>query len=328
MKLPEQVHETIVNDRISQFLSREFGIDSRAERTTSRKRPDIIITSRGLLIGIESSFFKQDAEKDAKKRVEQRQADMVLALWLKDTYAGLSEKDLDDAIRRARFDIKVFTQTEESLDKYLPQPLKSHLSEEGWYSDIGISEIKEFVDVAPDFLVKEEKVVELSQRIKDETYYFVRSLSSIDKSGKYAKQFYDLFWKLYGLSLGKSPSEISDVIYGQVALSILLSSAFYEHARELEPPNEQKTKKLDSLSARIEKDPIQGLKDALNDLMQIDYKMALRTTVELLEEIPTSMAKGVKQLCNLGILIVEDRALLKRDFAGRIYHQITGDLLY
>ncbi|MBI4232466.1 hypothetical protein HY605_04500, partial [Candidatus Peregrinibacteria bacterium] len=317
--MPEEVHETIVNDRLSQLLNREFGMDSRAERTTQRKRPDIIVSSKGLLIGIETSFQKDDAERDALERMNQRRADLVIALWLKTRYSGLSESELDTAIKGSTFDVKVLSETHERLDAYLPQKLRNRLSPEGWFTDIVLSDLKDFIDSAPEFLVKEEKVVELMSRVEEEIYFFVRSMSSVDRDGEHAKKFYDLFWKLYGLSLGKSPSEISDVIFGQVALSILLSSAFYEHARDFNPD-------FKDLDSRIQSDPINGLKQSLQDLLRIDYKVALRTTVEILTMLPISMAGRTKHLCQLGIRIAEDKALLRRDFAGRIYHRITGDL--
>ncbi len=316
--MPEQVHETIVNDRISQLLNKEFGIDSRAERTTLRKRPDIIITSKGLLIGVESSYSKADAERDALERIRQRRADLVLALWLSDQYSGLTEDELDNAVRRSKFEVKVFTETLESLDPYLPQQLKEKLTPEGWFSNIGLSDIKEFIDNAADFLIKEEQVTELSNKVKEETYYFVRAMSSVDRSGEFAKKLYDLFWKLYGLSLGRSANEISEVIFGQTALSILLSSAFYEHARDYNPD-------FTSLGSRIS-DPINGLRNALEDLLKIDYKVALKTTIDILKLVPNAVAERVRDLCELGITIAQNKALLKRDFAGRVYHEITGDL--
>ena len=68
--MPTEIFESIISDRFSQLLRKEFGIDSRAERT-NRKRPDIACYPNGLRIGIELSYVKSDAEIDAQKRLEE-----------------------------------------------------------------------------------------------------------------------------------------------------------------------------------------------------------------------------------------------------------------
>src|SRR5690606_29727275 len=97
--------------------------------------------------------------------------------------------------------------------------------------------------------------------------------------GELAKTYYELLWKLYGLSLGKDYGEIKEVIFGQVALSILLSSAFYEHARNNNPS-------FSGLSSRVSGDPINDLIRAIQDLLKIDYEVALKNTVEMLKVMP------------------------------------------
>jgi hypothetical protein len=81
-------------------------------------------------------------------------------------------------------------------------------------------------------------------------------LSSFDSRGVLAKLYYDLLWRLYGFSLGKDYMEIKDVVFGQVALSILLYSAFYEYARNY-------NSHLRSLSFTIVSDPVKDVRKAL-----------------------------------------------------------------
>ena len=66
----EQVFESIINDRISLLLSKELGIDSRAERSGRKKRPDIICYHDGLIVGLELSYLRSDAERDVEERVK------------------------------------------------------------------------------------------------------------------------------------------------------------------------------------------------------------------------------------------------------------------
>jgi hypothetical protein len=46
----------------------------------------------------------------------------------------------------------------------------------------------------------------------------------------------------------------------------------------------------------------------------------------ILENMPPNMGNQVKKLVHLGERVAAKRVLLKRDFAGRIYYEITGDL--
>ena len=88
------VHEEEINIRIASALSSDFGIDSRAERTKHRKRPDIVCYENGLLIGIECSYQKSDAEKDALARIKQQYSEIVIALWYKEEFPNVSEQGL------------------------------------------------------------------------------------------------------------------------------------------------------------------------------------------------------------------------------------------
>ena len=60
--------------------------------------------------------------------------------------------------------------------------------------------------------------------------------------------------------------DLKEVIFGRVGLSIILSSCFYEHARNY-------NSNLKSLAFRLD-EPINDLKAALSELFKIDYKMA------------------------------------------------------
>jgi len=130
---------------------------------------------------------------------------------------------------------------------------------------------------------------------------------------------YDVLYRLYGLRL----TEIRDaeVIFGQAGLSILLSSTFYEHVRALHG--------LGSLNEYVRRyGPIEGLREALNDLLKFDYRTAIETTVEILKILPPDVAGTVNNLVELGMKIAQNRYLLRRDFAGRVYHRIVGDIVH
>ena len=72
---------------------------------------------------------------------------------------------------------------------------------------------------------------------------------------------------------------------------------------------------LKSLAFRLD-EPINDLKAALSELLKIDYKMALESTIKILENLPPNMNRQIRRLAELATKIVAKRALLKRDFAG------------
>ncbi|MGH2639165.1 MAG: hypothetical protein ACRDF4_07805, partial [Rhabdochlamydiaceae bacterium] len=215
--MPGQTFESVINDRISIILKNDFHIDSRAERSTVRgKRPDIVCYYKGLLIGIECSYDRSDAEKDAQNRIREHMADLVMAVWLKEDYRkDLPEDELTNEVKRSKFDVRILTE-ETSILPFLEKRTRQTASE-GWFVDVQISDFRDFIENSIDFLIKEEQIEQLSALVKDRVNQFVQALSNIDKQGDLTKKYYDLFWKLYGLSLGKDPLEINEIIFGQVA---------------------------------------------------------------------------------------------------------------
>lgn len=51
---------------------------------------------------------------------------------------------------------------------------------EGWFTDLHLYDFKDFIEKPPEFLVKEEKIRELTEEVKIRVLGFVQSLSSLD----------------------------------------------------------------------------------------------------------------------------------------------------
>ncbi len=107
-----RVSEPVVNVKIAEALSEKLGIDCRPERVTGGKKPDIVCYRGGLIVAIETSFSRRDAEEDAVKRIKEDVADIAIALHLKERYDDVPERELGKLIRESRFDVKVFTSEE------------------------------------------------------------------------------------------------------------------------------------------------------------------------------------------------------------------------
>jgi len=319
-----RVHEEEVNIRIADLLSEELGLNCRPERPrpSDRRRPDIRCYYRGFNIVIESSYDRGDAEEDARKRIEIENEgfDIAIALWLKegDRYrADLSVSELKELIRGSRFDVALFTSSPQpELVKFITERSTARLSV-GWFIDVNLSFIRVLITSSIEYLIEEGVVEGVIEEVNRGLVNFITALENQPQNTW--QRIYDILYRLYGLQLTETRD--AEVVYGQAGLSILLSSTFYEHVRALHG--------LDSLNAYVNRyGPIQGLVKALKDLLKFDYKTAVEMTIEILSTLPPEASGAVRQLIELGVKIAQERYLLRRDFAGRVYHRIVGDIAH
>ena len=311
------VSEVEVNVIIAQILS-ELGLDCRAERTGRRARPDIRCFHRGFRIGVEASYSRSDAEKDAKKRITQNLVDIAIALHITQKFPDVPEKMLRELIRNARYSAKIFVPSEpEGLLKYIESTQKITTSPENWLEDIDIPMLKTLIEISARYLVEEKEILKAVEEVKSCIQKFIDSACSLPVKDKLTKTIYNVLYRLYGISF--TEAEDAAVVLGQAALALLLSAVFYEHVRV--------GHNLPSLDVYVRKNgPIKGLKNALEDLLKIDYRTALEVAVEILDALDPSLSRRVRDLIDLAGKISQNPALLMRDFAGRVYHEITGDI--
>lgn len=318
--MPE-VPEYVVNVKLAEILSRELGVDARAERLRGRRRPDIRCYYRGLIVGIEASYSRSDAERDAERRIEQGLADIAVALWLKKRYRDVAEVELEELIKRSRFDVKVFAPRDvmATLIPFIERGIeKKAEAVTGWFTDVDLPTLKTIVESAVEFLVREEDILKLVGEVKEVIRDFVKAMTALDTGRQILRKVYDVLYKLYGLSVAEA--EDPEVVFGQAGLSILLSAVFYEHVRSKHP----ELKPLADYCRGY--GYLEGLRRALEDLLRIDYRVAIEVALQILRLLPPSAEYRVRSLVELGAKIVSKPGLLRRDFAGRVYHEITGDI--
>ena len=316
-----RVPEFVVNVKLAEILDGDLGVDARAERVTGGRRPDIRCYFRGLVVGIEASYSRSDAERDAAARVEQELVDVALALWIKESFGDLPEGRLREAVRGSRFDVKVFVPRDlgGTLLPYLQEGARVRAeATTGWLRDVDLPTLKTIIEHTADFLAEERETQGLIGEVKRRIEDFAASLAALDVKGTVRRRIYEILYQLYGLSIA-SPQD-PDIVFGQAALSILLSSTLYENVRGAYP-------ELQPLTAYTRKyGHIEGLRRALEDLLKVDYRAAVETTLEILGALPREAERRVASLVDLAARIAGKRILLKRDFAGRVYHEITGDM--
>jgi len=224
-------------------------------------------------------------------------------------------------VKRSRYNVKIFTH--EDVSSTLLQFLEKGIARKaepatGWFEDVDLPLVKEIIENSIGFMIREEEIRLLMNNVKSVFENFVNTLKELDPENEIGKKLYNILYRLYGLSVAEARD--SDVMFGHAALSILLSTVFYEHVRNAHPQLQPVT------SYVAQYGPIEGLKRALEDLLKIDYRAAVELTIEILNALPQSASQRVNSLISLGVKIASKAGLLRRDFAGRLYHERTGDI--
>ena len=221
-----------------------------------------------------------------------------------------------EKLRKSKFDVKLFTPKDlsDTLLKYVTGKKITSIAESDWFEANVIDLTTIIKDNVIEILVKEEDIAKTIQEIELASNDFVLRLRSLDKNKKIAENLYDIFYHLYGLHVGDY-KQISELIYANSYLALLLSAAFYQSV--------QPTLGIDSLNTltnRLGKK--EGLRKAFNIIHDIDYKSIYDVALRVVDCLPDPVFEDV---INRGAKLGSNQALLKRDFSGTIYHKVVGD---
>jgi len=104
--LMKPVFESKLNVLLSELLN-QIGVVSHSEYL-DKGRKGVIIYHQGLAIVLEGSYQKQDAENDAKKRIEQLVADVALAVHYPLTFTQeLTEGEIKERLQKTILPVRV-----------------------------------------------------------------------------------------------------------------------------------------------------------------------------------------------------------------------------
>ena len=322
MRVKASAYEGRVNIALAQLLE-EAGFKEKAERRRGPGQVDVLLLYRGLRIGLEGSYDFLDAQKDAKKRIEQNLVDISVAVWYdKDVFPQeITESELKDKLKRTKQRIKIFVPGKDvtgTLIHYLkrvgrlpPRPLVY-----GWLT-VDFPLLVQCIRQVIQYVVSEEEVTITEKKIGRFTEDFVDSLASLDENLAVCENLYETFYKLYGLSVGDY-KKIKELIYAQTGLAILLSAIFYEAVRA-----QYKFKSLKSLA--MYESSSSALTEGFNDIWNENYHPIFNVAREALLKLPPQIDPRLSELIDLACEVASKRVLLRRDFAGKIYHAIVGD---
>jgi len=307
--------ESRINILLSELLN-ERGVISRSEIISAGRR-DVVVYHQGLVCVLEGSYSRSDAEKDAKRRIEQLNADIALAVYYNPEVfpQNLSERQIKDRILNTILSVKVVVPEDISGTLFEVLYKRSVIAKplDDWY-DLDLDSLITLLKEIGQFILTEEVIEKIGNEVEDFIKMFVEFLSHHKHSNEIAKNLYGVLYKLYGFSIGE-PVSIKEAIFAQSILAILLSCIYYEtvrYAYKLKSLREQDTNPHNALSL------------AFKDILEVDYREIFKVSKEMLDLFPHS-DRFFNGIINIATQIASKKALLKRDFAGRVYHRVVGE---
>lgn len=311
-----QAYESRLNIQLSQLLQQQ-GIISRAE-FIGQGRKDVIVYHQGLAIVLEGSYDRQDAENDAKKRIEQLSADVAIAIHYPSTFPQeLTENEIRDKLEKSLFTVRVIAPEDISgtLFRILYQKNVIAKPVEDWYQ-VRLALLTTLIQEIAQFIISEEAITKVEEDVSNLIQNFVDALSFHQESEVIARNIHDVLYTLYGFSIGE-PSKIKEAIFAQSTLAMLLSSIYYESIRY--------AYKLDSLeNMALANNAQEAVGKATRDILKVDYEPIFEAIKEMLKAYP-QMPSLFSKLVHLATEIASKKSLLRRDLAGKVYHKVVGD---
>jgi len=317
--MDRKAFETKLNVLVGRLLSSELGLKAVSEHISSKKRPDIVIFVNGIKIILEGSYSRHDAEKDVERRLEEGLADLGVALHYKEDYpSSLTDSELENKLRKSNFSVRLVAPKDISgtLISYFEHRKIIPVWITGWI-ETSITDLASTLNEAIQFILKEEDIEKSIKKIEEKISEFVSRIRSIDAGKRIAKRLYNILYKLYGLSVGNY-EEIDELLYAQATLAILLCTTFYQSIRA-ELGLDDVISFVRQYGGRL------GLKKAFEEIYKVDWRPIYTVALEVIDALPDTLNLALRSLTELAMEISSKRTLLRRDFAGKVYHKIVGD---
>ncbi len=310
-----QAYESRLNIILSQLLEQQ-GIVSRSEYI-GKGRKDVIVYHQGLAIVLEGSYDRNDAEKDTNKRIEQLTADVGIAVFYPQEFPQeLSDGEIRTKLQNGTLSVRVIVPEDISgtLFKILYQKNVIAKPVDDWH-DVSLPLLTTLIQEITQFVITEESIKKVEEEVGALIQDFVSALTFHKESDTIAKNIHDVLYELYGFSIG-DPAKIKEAIFAQSVLAMLLSSIYYDSIRY--------ALKLDSLeNLALSTDPQKAIAKATHDILEIDYEPIFEAIEEMLKSYP-SLPTLFSRLVRLAGDIASKKTLLRRDLAGKVYHQVVG----
>ena len=338
IRLPQ---EYTVNIALADLLDHHLQGVGRAvpeSRTTPQNhRFDVKVWYKDVVFVLEAAYDEPGAEMDAKRRIEQGFIDTVsVAIHYspevfnrKDTF-----EEIKSALRNNPMKIKIFTQGQEvslNLTNFMQSRQRTAINQGGWIH-VQLNQFAPLMDSIIEFLVTEDTASGLLRIVEQNMQEFSdTALSELGRGELRNQTLASLRHILFSPEpvRGVLEVEISDEIviyhtYVTLFLALLLYESVYRNYSQLSGIQFYRDKlslnPLNSLGVPFAK---------VND--EIDYESVFTVALEVLSALRGispggQIADRLKKMNDPVQQIFANKALLRQDFIGRVYHRVTGDL--
>jgi len=182
-----QAYESRLNILLSQLLEQQ-GIVSRSE-FIGKGRKDVVVYHQGLAIVLEGSYDKLDAEKDAKKRVEQLSADVGIAVFYPSSFPQeMSDSQIKNKLQDTPLIVRVIAPEDISGTLFRILYQKNVIAEpvDDWH-EVTLPLLTTLIQEISQFIISEETIKKVEEEVSNLIQDFVSALSFHSESDTIAK---------------------------------------------------------------------------------------------------------------------------------------------
>ena len=336
-QLPQEYTVNIAFADLLDHLLHGIGKAVPEKRTTSHNhRFDVKVTYRDIIFVMEAAYDEPGAEMDARKRLEEGFIDTVsIAVHYPPEY--FTKKETMDEIREALMThplkLRIFTQGEEvsvNLTNYMKRQNRQAINQGGWIQ-IELNQIVSLMDSIIEFLVTEDTTSELLRLIEQDMQNFSDTADiELGHGAIRDRTISKLRHILFSPEpiAGELEIDISDeIVFYHTYVTLFLASLLYESVYR----NYDTLKKIEFFDGSIAINPIIAFQESFKRINEIDYESVFTVALEVLgslDDVPLGgqIANRILKIQERVEQVFTNRALLRQDFIGRVYHRVTGDL--
>ncbi|MEM5784840.1 MAG: N-6 DNA methylase [Candidatus Aenigmatarchaeota archaeon] len=299
--------ETYLIPHIIDSLRKDLDLSCNANYSSMHLQPHLYCILSGFRIAILFSNEKNTLEKELTELNKKQSADIIFILHF-------SEKP------EYAFKAKVLIPNNlNDVEEYIKKTVNLQETADGWFVVPEAKKLAELIKGSLSYLSEEAETKKKNEEIKQKIKNFMKAAKRIPESSKIKTKIRKKLHKFYNLKISSREDDDS-IIFGQTALIILLSSVLYEKQKDIY--------KLPSLSNILGKGKtIKKFHRALSRLNKIMHNQMLSLTIKILRDLPEELDPQVEAIVSSAFSITKDFYLPTRDFMGRIYHEITGDIV-
>ncbi|WP_324735651.1 N-6 DNA methylase [Thermococcus sp. SY098] len=338
MNLPQ---EDTVNVYLAEILGSHLGEHAKVvpekpiHKKGKRRRFDIKIEFRGIEFILEASYDEKDAEADAIRRLEEGLIDTVsIAVHYPPELFNNAQTptQIKKVLIQNPLKLKVFTQGRDisgTLLEFLQQKRREKAKSVSGWIYLDINEFGTFLESIVELVVKEDILEDLLKQIEEKVNTFVSvALEELENSKIKASFLKDLNRILFSPAKEEDievPEVPDEVLLSHAYISLLMASTLYESV--------SKKHGLRSLQVLLRKNehPLLAMEEGFTKILEVDYENVFDVAlgiVRILFDLQSSdrVMATLEDLIEYVSKIVRNKALLRQDFIGYIYHKVTGDI--